>query len=311
MPLSWRKKVLLARTEVTYGTDPTPTGTADAVLATNVEITPMDGSDVSRDLELPYFGAQATIPAELRAKITFNVEFAPSGVAGNVPAWGTLLRACGVAEVVDAGASVTYNPVTDGHESVTIWFNVDGILYAIPGARGTAKINVTAQAVPRIEFEFTGLYQQPVAAAAPAVNLNRYRDPQLGTSANTTTFTVGGVPLVMRTAVLDLANSVEARFLIGSESVLITDRNESFETTVEAVAPATFNPFARAANQAKFPIQLVHGTGGAGRVMTLDIPTAQMQRPQGLANSQNIVEWPLRMVPLPDEGNDQWTLTIT
>ena len=35
------------------------------------------------------------------------------------------------------------------------------------------------------------------------------------------------------------------------------------------------------------------------------------ERPQALANAQGIAEWPLRAVPIPGTGNDQFTLTLT
>ncbi|MDZ4095464.1 MAG: hypothetical protein U1D35_11235 [Paracoccaceae bacterium] len=79
MPIIWDQKILLAKVETTYGTDSTPTGAANAILAIDGSLTPMDGNDVSRELELPYMGADATIPAELHAKLSFKVELAASG----------------------------------------------------------------------------------------------------------------------------------------------------------------------------------------------------------------------------------------
>ena len=77
-----------------------------------------------------------------------------------------------------------------------------------------------------------------------------------------------------------------------------------------AVQLATFDPFQRALDQSATALQLTHGTG-AGKIATLDVHAAQMQRPQGLSTAQNVKEWPLRLVPLPQAGNDQFTLTLT
>jgi hypothetical protein len=103
---------------------------------------------------------------------------------------------------------------------------------------------------------------------------------------------------------------VERRFLINSDSVIITDRAEKIETRVEAVALATLNPVALAAAQSTVAIVLTHGTVAGSRV-TLNVPVAQMMRLSGLESSQNIVEWPLMLAPLPTAGNDQWTLVLT
>lgn len=312
MPLKWKSKVLLAKVETTPGTDATPTGALNAILATEVSLSPMEGQDVSRDLVLPYLGGQHSIPTELHRKLSFRVELTPSGTAGTAPPWGALLRGCAVAETIDAGTSVTYNPVSAGHEALTLYLWIDSTLYKMTGARGTAVFRVNAQGIVYIEFDFTGLFTLPTDTpqSTPDLAAQIARKPKVATTVNTPTFSVHGVDLVMRSFALNLGNTVETRFLVGSDSVLITDRAETVETTVEAVTLATLNPFQLAADQATGAIALTHGTV-AGSIASIAIPSAQMQRLQSLENQQNIKEWPLRLVPLPTAGDDQWTLTLT
>ncbi len=310
MSIFWKNKILLAKIEATYGTDSAPTGGANAVLATDVRLSPMEGNDVSRDLDLPWMGTQGTLPVDLHAKLAFKVELAPSGTRGTPPAWGPLLRACGVAEVIAAGASVTYNPISSGFESVTMHFWVGNTQYKLTGARGTCIVRVTASGIPYLEFEFTGLFVQPAEAARPTPTLTGWKAPKVASTLNTPTFTIAGTALVLRTFALNFGNAVEGRFLIGSESVIITDRADAIEATVEAVPLTTLNPYALAVSASPVAISLAHGTV-AGAIATLSIPAAQIQRPSGLENQQNIVEWPLRIVPTPVAGNDQWTLALT
>lgn len=66
----------------------------------------MEGQDKSRELELPYHGAQPTIPTELHMKLAFRVEAKGSGTKGTAPPFGPLLRACGMAEMIVATTSV-------------------------------------------------------------------------------------------------------------------------------------------------------------------------------------------------------------
>lgn len=310
MPIKWRSKILLAKIEAAYGVDPAPTGAANAILATNIVLTPMEGQDVSRELELPWLAAQATIPAGLHVRMQFRVELVPSGVAGTAPAWGPLLRACAVAETVTPATSVVYNPVSDGHESVTIHFWIGGTRYVARGSRGTAVLRFTAQGIPYLEFDFRGLFALPTEEARPTPTLTAFLKPDLVTSAKTPTFEIGAQAFVMRSFALDLGNAVETRFLVGSETVLITDKAEGATAQVEAVPLSTFDPFTAALDQSLLAIELVHGTV-AGRIATLDLPTAQLQRPAGLENAQDVLEWSLSFVPLPAAGNDQWTLTLT
>ncbi|WP_048646604.1 phage tail tube protein [Nitratireductor soli] len=310
MPIKWRSKILLAKIEAAYGVDSAPTGGANAILATNIVLTPMEGQDVSRELELPWLAAQATIPAGLHVRLQFRVELVPSGAAGTAPAWGPLMRACAVAETVTPATSVVYNPVTDGHESVTIHFWIGGTRYVARGSRGTAVLRFTAQAVPYLEFDFRGLFAVPSEQARPTPTLTAFLKPDLVTSAKTPSFEIGAQPFVMRSFALDLGNAIEMRFLVGSETVLITDKAESAAAQVEAVPLSTFDPYTAAQDQTSLAVELVHGTV-AGRIATLDIAAAQLQRPAGLENAQDVLEWPLRLVPLPVAGNDQWTLTLT
>lgn len=305
----WRKKTVLFKLETAYGVDPTPTGAANAILTTDFKIMPMEGNDVSRDLEQPYLGAQGTLPTELHTKVTFNVEVATSEVAGTAPAWGPLLRACGVAETIDAGTSVTYNPISDDYESVTLWFGMDGTKFISTGMRGNCSLDFTAQGIPYLRFEFTGLFTQPDELAMDAPTLSAFKKPQVVTDANTT-FSLGGVSLVLRKLMLNLGNSVEPSFLVGEELIDITDKAETVEFTVKAVPLTTFDPYAAALSDDDLALTIVHGKT-AGRISTLTMPKIEIQRPQGLDDVQGKVEWPLRAQPLPTVGNDQWTLVLT
>ena len=306
----WKQKVLLAKIEGTYGTDPTLTGAANAILATNVSLQPMEGEDVSRNLEQPYLGAQEMIPAALRTVLKFSTELAGSGTAGVAPAWGPLARACALAEVTVEETSVTYSPVSGAHESVYFKLWIDGVLHAIKGARGTAELGLDAQGIPVINWTFTGLWLPPSDTSNAVPTLTGFQEPLLVTSANTPTFTVNSVALVMRSFKLDLGNDVQPRLLVGREQILITDRAEKLTAQVEAVPLATLNPFALANSRTRVAVSLVHGTA-AGNIATVSIPTAQVGRMTGYENNQNILEWPLNFTPLPNAGNDQFSISLT
>ena len=147
MPLLSRRRTILAKIETVYGTDPTPTGSANAILVRNMTITPLNAEMVSRDLVRPYLGTSEQLVAAKHVAIEFEVEMAGSGTAGTAPAYGPLLRACGLAET-DGLSDVVYSPVSSGFESVTMYHNVDGVLHKITGARGNAEFTINARAIP-------------------------------------------------------------------------------------------------------------------------------------------------------------------
>ena len=258
----------------------------------------------------PYLSAQAMIPTGLRGKLTGKVEMVPSGAAGTAPNWGVMLRACAVAQTVNAGVSVIYNPISSSMESGTLHFWIGGTQHILKGCRGSAAIQFTAQGIPYIDFEITGLWTKPAEVARATANLSGFKNPVVATHTNTPIFTVNGTSLVMREAALSLNNQVEPRLLVGSESIVIPDRSDAFTARVEAVPVTTFNPYDLANDQTSIAVNLVHGTD-AGSVATLALPQCQLKRLSGFENAQNILEWPLEIIPLPTSGNDQWTMTLT
>lgn len=309
-PIKWKSKIILAKIESSYGVDPTPSGAANAMLMTNVAFQPMEGDDVSRDLEYPYLSAQAMIPTGLRARLRGQVELVGSGTAGTAPAWGPLLRACACAETIVGATSVTYNPISDSHESVTVHFWIGGTQHIVKGCRGTATLRFAAQGIPYVEFDLLGLWTAPSEQTRATPTLSGFQKPVIVTDANTPTFSINSVDMVLREAVLNLGNQVEPRLLVNSESIVIPDRAESFQARVEAVAVSSFNPYSLANAQTAVAVSLVHGTS-AGRIATLAMPGAQLKRLSGFENAQNVLEWPLELIPLPSSGNDQWTLALT
>jgi hypothetical protein len=311
MAIHWKSKILLFKTETVYSTDPTPTGAANAMQATDVKLSPMEGQDLSRELDLPYLGNQGSIPADLHMKLAFKVEMQGSGAAGTAPAWGPLMRACGCAQTIVAATSVTYNPVSAAQESGTFYLYVGNTLYKMKGARGTVKFGMTAQAIPYMEYMFTGLFEVAAEATRPvSLTLTGFQKPKIAAKANTPVFTINAVAYDLSAFNFDLGNKVEPRLLITSEEILITDRAEQLEVTIEAEALGMINPYQLAVDMGTSAIVIQHGNT-AGLRTAINVPLAQMQRPTELAQKQNIVDWPLKFMPLPNAGNDQFTIVLT
>lgn len=310
-PILWRLQLLLAKLETAYGIDPTLTGANNTILATDVNLRPMEGEDVPRNLIQQYLGGQATIPAGLRTVIEFSTELAGSGEAGAAPAWGPLLRACAMAEVIVADTSVTYTPISEAMESLFIKFWIGSTLHAIKGARGTGVFTVNAQGIPSIRWTFTGLWVLPAEVARPAGVTTAFMKPQIASTANTPVFTVNALPLVGRSFSLNFANQIEPRFLLGKDQIVIPDRAEALDLVCEATPVTTFNPYALAESQARIPAVITHGTI-VGSIITLNAPTCQVKRPTGYQQNQGVAEWPLNLSPLPtDAGNDQFSIVLT
>ena len=114
----------------------------------------------------------------------------------------------------------------------------------------------------------------------------------------------------MRSFSFKFGNKIEPRFLVGRENVLITDRAESLDVVCEATPVSTIDPYGLAKAQTRVPVNIVHGVT-PGNIITLAAPTSQVKRPTGYQNNQGIAEWPLGLMPLPTNGNDQFSMLLT
>jgi hypothetical protein len=302
-----RNKAILAKLETIYGADALPTGAANAMQVNNFRPEPLLGQDVSRDLLLPYMGHQGVILTGNYGRVAFDVEIAGAGAAGTVPAYGVLLRACGMAETVEAGVEVIYNPVSAGHEACSIYYIMDGIRHVLLGARGTFTLSMTPQQIPRFSFTLTGLLGTISDQGMPAVDLSDFIKPVPVSKANTT-FRLHGHAGACEGFSIDLANDVQQRLLINDESMKIVDRLMTGQATMEAVALETINWFAIAQTHTTGALTAQHGVT-AGNIVGFGASRVQIGRPSYQEN-QKIIANQLGLMLLPTAGNDEFTITV-
>lgn len=173
------KTVILAKLEATPGTDPTPTGAANAMLVRNCSIKPLELSYEERNIVRGFFGSFDALPTMRKVKISFEVEYQSSGTAGTAPAYGPLLQACATTETLVAVTTATYAPnsLAATQKSVTIYYNIDGVQHMMLYGRGNATIRVKANGIPYIAFEFIGLDggQTDVALPTPTFTVGKPR----------------------------------------------------------------------------------------------------------------------------------------
>jgi hypothetical protein len=310
MPLLTRKRLILAKSETTYGTDSTPAG-ADAVLVRNLEITPLEADTVSRDLIRPYLGNSEQLLANTRVGITFQVELAGSGTAGTAPKFGSILKACGLSETVVATTSVTYAPVSSAFSSATIYFNNDGVLHKATGCRGTFSITCNLNEIPTIDFTMTGIYNAPTDTAAPSVTYSAQATPLIFKHGNSSEFSLLSYSGCLMNVSFDVANEVIHRELVGcSKQVLITNRAPAGEVVIEAPTIAQKDFFTIANNNTTGALTFKHGTT-AGNIFTFTAQRVDVGQPT-YSDSDGIQMLNLPYVAIPTSaGNDEVGLVFT
>jgi hypothetical protein len=385
MALLTRKRLILAKAESPYGTDATPDGT-DAVLVRTLEITPIEADVVSRDLIRPYLGNSDQLLANTRVSITFEVELAGSGTAATAPRFGSLLKACGMAETTTAvavtgtaqagaagsitlaaGASATddvyngmivsltsgtgsgssgvivdyngstkvatvqkttaaftpdatsvysiaanvgYRPVSASFGSASIYFNNDGVLHKITGARGTFVLNASVGEIPTIEFTMVGIYNAPTDTAAPTVTYSNQATPLIFKAGTTSTFSILNYSACLMSLNFDIANETIYRELVGcTKEVIITNRAPAGECMIEAPTIAQKDFWTIANDDTTGILSVLHGTT-AGNQVTIVAPQVDITNPT-YEDSDGIQMLNIPYVAIPTTaGNDEITLTF-
>lgn len=238
-----RKTTILARLEAQYAVTPegVPWVDTDALLIRNAKFRIARDTE-ARELVTPYLGGAEHMVAARRAEIEFEVEFAGSGTAGTAPAWGKLLRACGMSESVVAGNRVEYMPVSGGFESLQFAYVIDGVRYAARGARGTAKFVMSSYKIPVIQFKFQGFDAWADVGGVQPFSRAAWQRPLVLSDANAGdirmggTFaggwSTGGTVLPSHGLEIDLANKISHIKLLGGESIDIVERDPSGKITV-------------------------------------------------------------------------------
>lgn len=386
MPLLTRKRLILAETESSYGSDPGPDG-ADAILVRDLNITPQQSDVVNRDLVRPYLGASEQLLANTRVECTFSVELAGSGTAGTAPRFGKVLKACALAETtvspavtgtaaaggsnsitLAAGASstndfyngqviritaglgvgsvflitdyvgstkvatlrsigaavtldntsvysidahVVYTPVSSTFGSVTLHYNIDGVLHKLTGCRGTFSINTAVGEIPTIDFTMTGVYNAPTDTAAPSVTYADQATPRIFKAGNSGAFTLLAYSGCLQSVSMDVGNSTVYRELVGcTKEVLITDRATTGNVVIEAPTIAQKDYFTAALTDGTLgELSFIHGTTG-GNIVALqstrvDIGDPSYQDQDGI----HMLSLPYTAIPS-TAGNDEFRLVF-
>jgi hypothetical protein len=309
-----RKKFLIAKIESAYGSDPTPVGGSDAIQVTNLEVTPIESDNVQAAAYQGFIGnsTRGTLVANKRVSVTFDVELSGSGTAGTAPAFGPLLKACGLSETIVAATSVTYAGVSSSFDSATIYCFYDGTRHKITGARGTVSFSMTAGQFPVASFVMTGIYNAPddtalsgtftVANQAAALEIN---------DTNVTTATFHGVTDV-RLESLDLAlnNEVLYKETASSQEVLITNRAPGGTAVIEAPAVGTTDYFAKATAVATGNSSFVIGATG-GNIITLTMAQTDITG-VSYGDTNGVISLSMPYLALPTtSGNDEISLAFT
>lgn len=205
--------------------------------------------------------------------------------------------------------AVVYNPVSTSFDSVTIYFNVDGVLHKATGCRGTFEIDLAVKQIPVFKFTMTGLYNAPTDTSAVTPDFSDFQIPYLANTQNTPGFSLFGYSALLESASLNMTNSVELITLIGAESVKVLDRAPAGQLVFEAPTITAKDFFSLVSANTTGAMTLSHGALN-GHKVNLSCPSVNLGNPVYQdSNGVQMLSVPFTASPS-STGNDEVTITI-
>ena len=314
------RQLLIAKKEVTYGTDVIPAA-VDTVWAEDVTFKPT-GQRVTPNPAKPGVGPVADHTYGEHAAFSFKIPLAASGTLGVAPAFGPILKACGWDEAISAvvgSESVTYslmaNPVAC--DSLSILWREARRAHKMLGWRGRASVELGAGNRPMLACNGIGLFI-PVVAAAELVhadaNFAAWKDAK-PVSNGTTTMSFGGFSdLGVREFSFEQSDNVVFVDVPGQENVTLAGER-TFTGKMKVTTPpiGTLNLEALWSAGTVSPFSLTHGVlQGAGNIVTVS-GRAQVSDAPEYARDRGVdtTSCSLKLVPSSLTTDDDLVIVLT
>lgn len=293
-PYNLRLEALLAKEESTYGSDPTPSASTDAIrvvgriweaLAPEFAFPNKREDVVSNSLVKVAPGT----PAGRIMSLDFAVQLIGAGAAYSSstpvrPDIDALLMSCGMSRThVDTGGSetVSYALADSSHLSCTIYAYAGGDLLKVTGCRGNWTWEATAGGLGQIRFQMQGFLATAPAETAVASATYDSVKPPAAVNMGLAIVPNGGSSWTPATANVTVT---PGQNVVRLDDVNATDGIEAFEIvtteprfTMSARKPdlSDYDPWARALSAVDHTIDMTLGSTQYNRV-DLDVELAHL-----------------------------------
>lgn len=303
--MDMKRLVLLAVVQSAKGTPGTPVPGTNAILCKGFTPKPISGKVIERNLITGFKGNQSGGFTGEHRVFEFEVELAGSGAAGTAPKFAPLLLGCGLSETLLATTSATY-ALTNGVGSyLTLYGYLDGVLFKVTDALGTVSGSLNSEEYPTLKFTFTGAYEAMTDVTMPTgMVYTGFIKPVAVGKANTATFTVDGLALVMKSFTWDLANQVAWRDWVGDSGARNPDRKPVASAVFELTTVAA-KDWGEATRLGVFmPLVIEHGKV-AGNIAKLTAPKLQINAEPTISDEGGTALLSVSFAVTPNTGNDE------
>lgn len=283
---------------------------ADGMLVFNPAFTPAVEMH-ERDPVRASLSPVVNLPGLRSATMSFDVELVgASAGAGNAPHYSDALKACGFAETIVGGTSVTYDPASSSIVSATLGMWLDGKKFLLWGARGNVTLKFEAGKPGIMSFEFTGADWTETDEALLAGVSYESALPPIFTDAS---LTMDAYAAIVNAVEINMGNAVslrqDANKQSGHISAVITNRAPMVTFGVENVLVATYDFLGKwkAGTLVDFDCSI---GATAGNIIAISAPKVQFQNVT-LEDRDGISGMSLEGKLTLTSGDDELSIAIT
>jgi len=263
-------RLLLAKLEVTKGTDSVPAPATDAVRCRSFKVTPNTNA-IDRNNVKQTMGNLAHLIGKQFIQLEVVLELRGSGAAGTAPEYSPLLQACRVTETIVPATSVSYNPssAAASEKSASIYVYEDGLLWKLLGAVGDCKMEATIDGIIIATLTMSASYLAPTVVAVPAGAVFDSSQPLVMNYADVIN---DGAAIKVGKFGLDFGNDVQEHYTTGQHEFIVANRNPSCTFSKDSISTATeWTDLTAATNVA---LSAAFGSV-AGNICTITAPVAR------------------------------------
>lgn len=312
-----RNTVVLVKPATVAGEDAMPTGPENAVLVSEMSITPLEMEKIANPAMKGFFGASADLMGAASVKFDITVALAGSGAAATPPAWGKLNMGCAMAEgILTVPARVEYTPISTGLKDVTIYYYDDGVLHIGLGSMGNVALSAKAGGTPSLKYEFTGVAAPITAVPNVSQVLTAWKMPVAMTKANVVDMTFGatyaagaltGGDIYPSTGIeVNLGNEVVFNTNLSTEEADITERETTGSTELQLSAAQEVAMLEKVRTGTLISVALTIGLASGNKILVYG-PAVQLSSPKKVdIKGIRYVGFDLKFVPV--AGNDEFRL---
>lgn len=255
-------------------------------------------------------GAQGDDVDNLHAGVDFSLEAGMTGTAGELPAYGDILKACGLSDTsTSTTASLSPTPMASDLAEIAFEMRDADRRQVIEKARGTLEFSAENGKKPMFMTKFLGTYDAATVPSAVTPDFTSWPTALSCTTANMNAVTIGGISVCCQSLTLSDGRTPTRNTYMNCDETNIRARKVTGKMVIELPDAATLDMLTLATSAAKQALVWELGKTGSPQ-LKLAAPAVQFK----FAGEQDIdgdIGMAFDLIFTADQGDDEFAFTWT